>query len=45
MDIAQYAQKNVVFKDGKINRLVTVEDRKIASEELPKIPVLEEELE
>ena len=45
MDIAQYAQRNVVFKDGKINRLVTVEDRKIASEELPKIPVLEEELE
>ncbi|MFZ1080709.1 MAG: ABC transporter ATP-binding protein [Candidatus Kryptoniota bacterium] len=45
MDIAQYAQKNVVFKDGKINRLVTVDDRKIASEELPKIPVLEEELE
>ncbi len=45
MDIAQYAQKNVVFKDGKISRLVTVEDRKIASEELPKIPVLEEELE
>ncbi|HUI28626.1 MAG TPA: ABC transporter ATP-binding protein [Candidatus Acidoferrales bacterium] len=45
MDIAQYARRNVVFKDGKINRLVTVEDRKIASEELPKIPVLEEELE
>ncbi|HEY9167258.1 MAG TPA: ABC transporter ATP-binding protein [Candidatus Kryptonia bacterium] len=44
LDIAQYAQRNVVFKDGKINRLVTVEDRKIASEELPKIPVLEEEL-
>jgi putative ABC transport system ATP-binding protein len=45
MDIAQYSQKNVVFKDGKISRLVTVEDRKIASQELPKIPVLEEELE
>jgi len=45
MDIAQYAKRNVVFKDGKINRLVNVEVRKIAAEELPKIPVLEEELE
>jgi putative ABC transport system ATP-binding protein len=44
LDIAQYAGRNVVFKDGKISRIVTVEDRKIASEELPKIPLLEEEL-
>jgi putative ABC transport system ATP-binding protein len=42
MDIAQYAKINVVFRDGKISRLVTVEDRKIASDELPKIPVLAE---
>ncbi len=45
LDIAQYALRNVVFKDGKISRIVTVEDRKIASDELPKIPLLEEELE
>ncbi|MGO9482683.1 MAG: ABC transporter ATP-binding protein [Candidatus Kryptoniota bacterium] len=45
MDIAQYSLRNVVFKDGKISRLVNVEERKIASEELPKIPALEEELE
>jgi len=45
LDIAQYAVRNVVFKDGKISRIVEVDDRKIASEELPKIPLLEEELE
>ena len=45
LDIAQYAVRNVVFKDGKISRVVEVDDRKIASEELPKIPLLEEELE
>ncbi len=45
LDIAQYAKRNVVFKDGKISRIVSVEERKIASEELPKIPVLEEEIE
>jgi len=45
LDIAQYAEVNVVFKDGKLSRIVKVEDRKIASVELPKIPLLEEELE
>jgi len=45
LDIAQYARRNVVFKDGKISRVVTVEERKIASVELPKIPLFEEELE
>jgi putative ABC transport system ATP-binding protein len=44
-DIAQYAERNVVFKDGKINKMITVEDRKVASEELPKIPVLVDESE
>ncbi len=45
MDIAQFAERNVVFKDGRINKIVKVEDRKIASDELPKIPVLADELE
>lgn len=45
LDIAQFAERNVVFKDGKISRTVQVEDRKIAAEELPKIPVLEDEIE
>ncbi len=43
--IAQFAERNVVFTDGKINRVITVADRKIASEELPKIPVLLDEME
>ncbi|MCL4510665.1 MAG: ABC transporter ATP-binding protein [Bacteroidetes bacterium] len=45
LDIARFAGKNVLFKDGKISRIAMVEDRKIASEELPKIPVLEDEME
>ena len=45
LDIARFAGRNVLFKDGKISRIATVEDRKIASEELPKIPVLEDEME
>ncbi len=44
-DIAQFADRNVVFKDGKINKMVSVEDRKIATEELSKIPVLVDEIE
>ncbi len=44
LDIAQYAGRNFVFKDGKLSRTSIVEDRKIASDELPKIPLLEEEL-
>ncbi len=45
LDIAQFAERNVVFRDGKISRIVRVEDRKIAAEELPKIPVLADEIE
>jgi putative ABC transport system ATP-binding protein len=44
-DIAQFADRNVVFKDGRINKSIRVEDRKIASQELTKIPVLADELE
>ena len=45
LDIAQFAERNVVFRDGRISRMVRVEDRKIAAEELPKIPVLADEIE
>lgn len=44
-DIAQFAGRNVVFRDGKLSKTVTVENRKIASDELPKIPVLTDEVE
>jgi putative ABC transport system ATP-binding protein len=45
LDIAQFAERNVVFRDGKISRMVKVEERKIATIELPKIPVLADEIE
>jgi len=45
LDIAQYTERNVVFKDGKISKVTMVEQRKIASEELPKIPVSVDEIE
>jgi putative ABC transport system ATP-binding protein len=39
-DIAQYARRIVVFRDGKIVQSGEVQNRKIASEELMKIPAL-----
>jgi putative ABC transport system ATP-binding protein len=39
-DIAQFATSNVIFKDGKIISNNIVKDRKLASEELKKLPVL-----
>ncbi|MDE3059110.1 MAG: ABC transporter ATP-binding protein [Bacteroidota bacterium] len=39
-DIAEYAKRNVVFKDGKIKRDVAVEKRRIATEQLAAMPVL-----
>lgn len=44
-DIAQFAERNIVFRDGKVSKMLQVEKRKIASEELPKIPLLMDELE
>ena len=41
-DIAQYAQRNVVFKDGKISRIVTVENRLDPKEEIKKYPAVTE---
>jgi putative ABC transport system ATP-binding protein len=42
-DIAQFAKRNVVFKDGKIIADNLVKDRKIATEELKNIALLTEE--
>ena len=42
-DIAQYAQRIVVFKDGKIRRDYQVEDQRDAAEELKNLPVIEED--
>jgi len=40
-DIAQYAQRVVVFKDGKIKRDYQVEQPRDAAEELRLMPPLE----
>jgi putative ABC transport system ATP-binding protein len=40
-DIAQYAQRIVVFKDGKIKRDYQVEDQRDAAEELKHLPAID----
>jgi putative ABC transport system ATP-binding protein len=40
-DIAQFAMSNVIFKDGMISRHIKIEHRKVATEELKKLPVHE----
>ena len=42
-DIAQYAQRVVVFKDGKIKKDYQVEDQRDAAEELKNLPAIEED--
>lgn len=42
-DIAQYAQRVVVFKDGKIRKDYQVEDQRNAAEEIKNLPAIEEE--
>lgn len=42
-DIAQYAQRVVVFKDGKIRKDYQVEDQRDAAEELRNLPAIEED--
>lgn len=44
-DIAEYAKRNVIFKDGKINRDLVVDKRRISTDEIKNIPVLAEETE
>ena len=40
-DIAQFAKSNILFRDGQIVSNVAVSDRKLAKNELPKLPVLD----
>src|SRR5436190_10980454 len=42
-DIAQYAQRVIVFKDGKIKKDYRVEDQRNAAEELKNLPAIEED--
>ena len=42
-DIAQYAGRIVVFKDGKIRKDYRVEDQRDAAEELKNLPAIEED--
>jgi len=42
-DIAQYAQRVVVFKDGKIKKDYQVENQRDASAELKNLPAIEED--
>ena len=42
-DIAQYAQRVVVFKDGKIRKDYQVEHQRSAAEELKNLPAVEED--
>lgn len=40
-DIAQFAKTNILFRDGQIVSNVAVTNRKIATVEIPKLPVLD----
>lgn len=42
-DIAQYADRVIVFKDGKIKSDYQVEDKRDAAEELKNLPVIEDD--
>jgi putative ABC transport system ATP-binding protein len=42
-DIASYTNRNITFKDGKVQKDIVVPKSKIASEELLTLPVLSEE--
>ncbi|HEY6903110.1 MAG TPA: ABC transporter ATP-binding protein [Candidatus Acidoferrales bacterium] len=42
-DIAQYAKRAVEFRDGKMKKDVAIQNRSIAAEVLPTLPVLDED--
>jgi putative ABC transport system ATP-binding protein len=42
-DIAQYADRVIVFKDGKIKSDYKVENKRDAAEELKNMPVIEDD--
>lgn len=39
-DIAQFAKSNIMFRDGQITSNQKVAERKFATEELPKLPII-----
>jgi putative ABC transport system ATP-binding protein len=43
LDIAQYAKRVIVFKDGKIKKDDQIEDQRDAAEELKNLPAIEED--
>jgi len=43
LDIASYTKNNVIFRDGKIQKSIPVENQKIAKEEIKNLPVIAEE--
>jgi putative ABC transport system ATP-binding protein len=42
-DIASYTKNNVIFRDGKIQKSITVENQRIAREEIKNLPKIAEE--
>ena len=42
LDIAQFATSNIMFRDGKVVSNDAVKDRKMAKDELQKLPVLDQ---
>lgn len=42
-DIASFTKSNVIFRDGKIQKSILVENQKIAKEEIKNLPVIAEE--
>ena len=42
-DIAQYAKRALEFRDGKMRRDIAIQNRSIAAEVLPTLPVLDED--
>jgi putative ABC transport system ATP-binding protein len=42
-DIAQYARRNLLFRDGKLKRDILVQDRLVAQEVLKSLPTVEQQ--
>ncbi len=42
-DIAQYARRNLLFRDGKLKRDIMVQDRLVAQEVLKSLPAVEQQ--
>jgi hypothetical protein len=42
-DIAQYARRNLLFRDGKLKRDILVQERLVAQEVLKTLPTVEQQ--